>query len=79
MRSPDGARDDRVLPVHDRVRPPREHPGDELRIGSPTDQVPTRMEHDRDAEKGHRDYDVGQQCDPGGTSRRATRHEVCIA
>jgi hypothetical protein len=44
-------RDDRVLTVHDRVRPPRERPDEDLRIGARTDVPRARVQDDPQPEE----------------------------
>ena len=77
-RRPDRVREDRVLPVENRVRPPAERPDEDLRVGAEADPVAAWMGGDRDAEVQERDRKVCRQRN-GCVSRSLTAPNACDA
>ena len=60
-RRPDRVRHNRVLPMKDRVGPPRERPHQDGRVRALADQVAARVGCDRDAEVQERDSQVRRE------------------
>ena len=75
VRHPDRLRHQRVLAVQDRMRPPRERPDEDLRIGSEASYVvAARMGEDPDAEHEDRDGGVAGECQRRDAAASRTKH-----
>src|SRR5207248_10974763 len=60
-RRPDRVRVDRVLPVEERVRPPRKRPDENARVATVADDRPAGVRSDRSAEVDERSRRIAQE------------------